>query len=1195
DSIYVYNGSYTENVNVNKQLTLTGEGTDVVNITSSTAEHHVFNVSADYVNISGFNVTGATGNMKAGIYIGNGVGHCNISDNTASDNYIGIYLNSSSSDNLFANNTISDNTWDLHIKSSASSFTNNTLNDTTINFIYHGDVSLKGVDLPAGDPAGWYNITKFINATNQSAGAWLYLNFTYSDSDVSDLDESSLKVWKYNGTAWIEDGWNGSRYLDTTSNIVGVNITTFSIFAPLRGTGTGTIPPDPTNLQSTTGNYWVNYTWSAGTGNVTDSYNVSVNGKWANGTIDPYLNTTNLCQGLSVSITIYAFNNTGPGCLSETAASDQQSVGGALSWADGNYSYRTLICVRNITTGNYQLNISIHSGSGTNNNSDIFLNNHNETADFSDIRFYNVSGTALGYWIEDNTADPIKVWYNTTENGTVQLYYGNSDASSESNGDATFEFFDDFETYTTGAIGGQGGWSILRIGGGTGYANVAIKNDRKHLCMYSTDYGTSVAKAFNSANNSILEARAFAEDSTQSYTMGFGNGAHDSWGLMTAGYETTWFGWYGQPTSSRIRRWAPEFALATLSPDSATNNTYYNFKFVWNGSNLEAYRDNVEKLNATDATYSSQSHVHLRVWDSAIWDTDWVFARKYALPEPNVTIGTEETPGAVSLNITISSPQNNSCTNDNTTTFSGTTNKAANITYSVDGSVNETACNNCTSFSNTTTELSEGSHNITVYGVAYGNATDTDSETVYFTVDTTAPNTTLTSPAPNYFNNTPAPVNVTFVCNATDNFDLDRISLYITNASNQSFGLNQTTLVSGTSGSANWTLSLNSGNYTWNCVAYDAAGNSDWGDSNWTVKINSTPPAITIDAPTESAPVYRKGGEQFYVNFSYTEDNPKNYTVTIYNATATINSLSATAYTPNSYVNASFSLNSSAAKGKYKVSVEMYDNDSNYNISYQNESVIKMGWSNVTWNSPSGGYTVGEMLTLTCLVRDANTSSGIVNYPVRFYNKTDSTVTYLGLNYTNSSGYAVQNWDTTGVAVGWYYPKGNITDNTTLFYNVTADDEANTSIELSYATTLEIKNQTNATVISSINFSGATGATVTDPYNNVDGSGSPQNISSNSPVVTIYNPSSSADYKIWLKVEDTSGWSTIISDEKFNVTADDTSPGAVSSWTTLTSWGDYRDTGETVAVGTHKDLYLAYELKGSGTGTSTVSVLGEAV
>jgi hypothetical protein len=277
-------------------------------------------------------------------------------------------------------------------------------------------------------------------------------------------------------------------------------------------------------------------------------------------------------------------------------------------------------------------------------------------------------------------------------------------------------------------------------------------------------------------------------------------------------------------------------------------------------------------------------------------------------------------------------------------------------------------------------------------------------------------------------------------------------------------------------------------------VAYDAAGNSDWGDSNRTVKINSSAlPAITIDTPTEAAPVYKKSGEQFYVNFSYIEDNPKNYTVTIYNATATINSSSGTAYTPNSYVNASFYLNSSAAVGRYNVSVEMYDNDSNYNIAYQNESVFKMSWSNVTWSSPSGGssYESGAIITLTCLVRDANTSSGIVNYPVRFYNKTGSIATYIGLNYTNSSGYAVLDWDTTGVAVGWYYPKCNITDNSTLFYNVTADNEANTSIELSYAATLEIKNQTNATVISSINFSGATGATVTDPYNNVDGGGQP--------------------------------------------------------------------------------------------------------
>ena len=133
-----------------------------------------------------------------------------------------------SCDNTLTNNTL----WDIYILSSDSTFTNNTLNSTTISFTYGGDVSLKGVGSPAADPAGQHTIGKFINATNQSAGAWLFLNFSYSDADVGGLVESDLKVWKHNGTTWLEDGWNGTRDLDTAGNVVGVNITSFSIFAP---------------------------------------------------------------------------------------------------------------------------------------------------------------------------------------------------------------------------------------------------------------------------------------------------------------------------------------------------------------------------------------------------------------------------------------------------------------------------------------------------------------------------------------------------------------------------------------------------------------------------------------------------------------------------------------------------------------------------------------------------------------------------------------------------------------------------------------------------------------------------------------------------------------------------------------------------------------------------------------------------
>jgi len=40
-------------------------------------------------------------------------------------------------------------------------------------------------------------------------------------------------VWKHDGTEWVKDGWDNGQYPDTTSNVVGANITSFSVFAPM--------------------------------------------------------------------------------------------------------------------------------------------------------------------------------------------------------------------------------------------------------------------------------------------------------------------------------------------------------------------------------------------------------------------------------------------------------------------------------------------------------------------------------------------------------------------------------------------------------------------------------------------------------------------------------------------------------------------------------------------------------------------------------------------------------------------------------------------------------------------------------------------------------------------------------------------------------------------------------------------------
>ncbi len=59
DAVYVWNGSYTENMDIGTaHLTLEGEGADVVTVTAASSSDPVFWVTANYVDITGFAVGG---------------------------------------------------------------------------------------------------------------------------------------------------------------------------------------------------------------------------------------------------------------------------------------------------------------------------------------------------------------------------------------------------------------------------------------------------------------------------------------------------------------------------------------------------------------------------------------------------------------------------------------------------------------------------------------------------------------------------------------------------------------------------------------------------------------------------------------------------------------------------------------------------------------------------------------------------------------------------------------------------------------------------------------------------------------------------------------------------------------------------------------------------------------------------------
>jgi len=98
-------------------------------------------------------------------------------------------------------------------------------------------------------------------------------------------------------------------------------------------------------------------------------------------------------------------------------------------------------------------------------------------SDCRDIRFFDSDGSLLNYWLEGPCNDAnTKIWVKVPSippgSKTIYICYGNPlDTTNQSNGDATFEFFDDFESKSTGNVPN---YPITGYKKGQGTDNIAL-------------------------------------------------------------------------------------------------------------------------------------------------------------------------------------------------------------------------------------------------------------------------------------------------------------------------------------------------------------------------------------------------------------------------------------------------------------------------------------------------------------------------------------------------------------------------------------------------------------------------------------------------------------------------------------------------------------------------------------------------
>jgi len=315
-----------------------------------------------------------------------------------------------------------------------------------------------------------------------------------------------------------------------------------------------------------------------------------------------------------------------------------------MAWLN-NWQYRKKITIQGQSGAgiDYQVLLEVGESSGAS-GCDFHVEGHSENFpsdknQSGDLRFTKSDGTTLlNFWVEKvEGANPDRIAYcwvkiedSLDNNIDIYCYYGNPDANNVSDGDNTFDFFDDFE-------GNNLDTNKWTVGSGTW----TVENSNVH-CQGDKDYIHTINDVIDKDKDWCIEYKSKAATLNDTYFLCNSSGSGQMFRLEArSGYPS------GFANTSSWTSWGTPSGLPKVDA-----NTYYKVKIEIDGSDATG---TIGGIGSTSISLNRNGgYIGFQTDGAETSPGDWwdyIFIRKYVSPEPSFSSTSNEEQEGLVYNI----------------------------------------------------------------------------------------------------------------------------------------------------------------------------------------------------------------------------------------------------------------------------------------------------------------------------------------------------------------------------------------------------------------------------------------------------------------------------------------------------------------------------------------------------------------